>query len=72
MMTMAMAVFVDMYQGISVGNPLHKILWRDRFLLPRQRDVDQKCHHLAVGATCRRHVTDIPSQDPQLASLVRL
>jgi hypothetical protein len=32
-------------------------------VLPRQRDVGQKCQHLAVGATCCRHVADIPSQE---------
>jgi hypothetical protein len=31
-------------------------------VLPRQVDVGQKCQHLAVGATCRQHVANIPSQ----------
>ena len=33
-----------------------------RFVLPRQGDVGKKCWHLAVVATCCRHVGDIPSQ----------
>jgi hypothetical protein len=31
-------------------------------VLPQQGDVGQKCQHLAVGATCHRHVAYIPSQ----------
>ncbi len=31
-------------------------------MLPQEGDVGQKCQHLAVGATCRQHVADIPSQ----------
>ncbi len=32
------------------------------FVLPRQGHVSQMCRHLVVGATCRRHVGDFPSQ----------
>ncbi len=32
------------------------------FVSPLQRDVGQKCQHLAVGPTCRQHVGNFPSQ----------
>jgi len=35
---------------------------RISFVSPRQWDVGQKSQHLAVGATCCQHVTNIPSQ----------
>ncbi len=33
------------------------------FVSPQQGRVGQMCQHLAVGATCRRHVGNFPSQD---------
>ena len=38
-----------------------KKVCQDHFVLPRWRNVSQMCQHLAVGATCRRHLGNFPS-----------
>ena len=44
--------------------PDTKILCRINFVLPGQGHFGQMCQHLAIAATCCRHVGNFPSQVP--------
>ena len=50
--------------------PNNKILCRINFVSPRPGHFGQMCRHLAVAATCRRHVGDFLSQAQWRLSLI--
>ena len=53
-------------KGWMLAIPDTKILCWINFVLPRQGHFGQMCQHVAVAATCCRHVGNFPSQCPCL------
>ncbi len=47
---------------MDVGKQRHKKYVGINFVLPRQGHLGKMCQHLAVAATCRRHVSNFLSQ----------